>query len=482
MNKQVVGSLLLAVSIAISVSACNLQPAYTRPVAPVAANWGDGAASPGAPAAPQLPWRAVFHDDKLQKIISLALVQNRDLRVAALNVEKARAQYRIQRADLAPSVSLGASDTAAHVPGGLYTTQTTGAATYHQYDANLGITSYEVDLFGRVRSLNAAALQSFLSEAETRRSVQISLISQVASSYLTLCSDTDLLQLANDTVASETQSYNLVKMQYDADVATAQDLAQAETAVRSAEADVATYKRQAARDISELNLLVGAPIPADLLSDTHLADETSIPRVSAGLSSDVLYARPDVLAAEATLKSANADIGAARAAFFPSISLTASGGSSSGSLGKLFDAGTGAWTFMPSINLPIFTGGRNRAQLDEAKVSQQIEVANYEKTIQTAFREVADALSGVTTYADELAAREKDAAANDTNLRLAKMRFDQGVEDYLDVLVAQRLQYAARQSLISARLGLLNQRATLYKVLGGGWSGDEGPAVAQQAE
>ncbi|NDL63688.1 efflux transporter outer membrane subunit [Acerihabitans arboris] len=447
---------------------CTLQPDYHRPALPVAASWHSPAAT-GTVAAGDIGWKRFFTDPVMNRLIGLSLDNNRDLRVAALNVETARAQFGIQRAALLPTVDLSASQTSQHLPGNLYSTQSTGPATYHQYDASLGVTSWELDIFGRVRSLRDQALESYLATEATQRATQISLVSEVASGYLTLCADNDLLALARQTADSQRQSYSLTKRSYDAGVSSIQDLAQAETTVRVAEADIAKYTRQVRQDVNALALLVGTQLPADLLADARLDKGWRFPAVPAGLPSDLLTRRPDILAAEHSLKAANANIGAAKAAFFPSISLTASGGSSSSSLGHLLEGGTGAWSFVPTLTLPIFDGGVNQANLDIAKTSEKIEVADYEKAIQQAFKEVSDALDGQSTYQDELAARALDTAANQQNYTASDLRYRQGVDNYLTVLVAQRSLYEAQQSQITTQLGLLNQQITLYKVLGGGW-------------
>ncbi|QWA13231.1 efflux transporter outer membrane subunit [Sodalis ligni] len=463
---------VLAVMVSLALAGCTLQPDYHRPAMPVAAKW-DATGQPGQAAAngTDMGWKKFFTDPAMNQLIGLALVNNRDLRIAALNVETARAQFHIDRAALMPTVDANVSQTSEHLPGNLYSTQSTGPVTYHQYDANLGITSWEIDFFGRLRSLRDEGLESYLSTESTQQATQISLIAEVATGYLTLCSDNELLTLAQQTAASQQHSYDLTKRSYDVGVSTSQDLAQAETTVRSAQADVAQYTRQVRKDFDALRLLVGTELPAGLVEHARLNKNWHFPATPAGLPSDLLTRRPDIIAAEHTLKGANANIGAARAAFFPTISLTTAGGSSSSSLGHLFEGGTAAWSFVPTLSVPIFDGGVNRANLDIAKTEQKIEVANYEKTIQTAFKEVSDALAGQATYQDELNARALDTAANQRNYDTSGMRYRQGVDNYLNVLVAQRSLYAAQQSQINTQLGLLEQQITLYKVLGGGWKG-----------
>lgn len=459
---------IIALTVGLALGGCTMEPDYQRPALPVAAHyqsWGDHRSGNGA----DIRWQDFFTDPVMNGLIARALVNNRDLRVAALNVEVARSQVQIDRAALLPAVDLNAGGTGAHLPANLYSTQSGGAATYHQFDTSLGVTAWELDFFGRLRSLRDRSLEQYFSLAATQRATQISLIAEVASGYLSLCSDNALLQLAMDTRKSQQDSYELVRRSYDNGVSNEQDLVQAETSVRTAEADVASYTRQVRQDVNALALLVGSDLPPGLLDNARLLKDWHFPPTPAGLSSDLLTHRPDIIAAEHTLKAANANIGAARAAFFPSISLTASGGSTSGTLHNLLSGGTAAWSVGPSVNLPIFDGGINAANLDIAHLQKRIEIADYEKTIQTAFKEVGDALAGEDTYRNELQARQRDTQANQRNYDLATLRYRQGVDNYLNVLVAQRSLYGAQQTLIATRLGQLNQQITLYKALGGGW-------------
>ena len=456
------------VPLAMILAGCTMEPDYHRPALPVAAHYDSQDATRAGNGA-DIRWQSFFTDPVMHKLIASALANNRDLRVAALNVEVARSQVQIDRAALMPSIDLDAGGTGTHLPGDLYSTKNSGSVTYHQLNTSLGVTAWELDFFGRLRSLRDQGLEQYLAMSATQRATQISLISEVASSYLSLCSDNELLKLAQDTAQSQQDSYDLTRRSYDGGVASEQDLVQAETAVRAAQADIATYSRQVRQDVNALALLVGSDLPPDLLEGARLQKEWHFPVTPAGLPSDLLTHRPDIIAAEHTLKAANANIGAARAAFFPSISLTASGGSTSATFSHLLSGGTAAWSFGPSINLPIFDGGVNMANLDIAKLQKRIEIADYEKTIQTAFKEVGDALAGQETYQDELKARQLDEAANQRNFSFANVRYREGVDNYLNVLVAQRSLYASQQSLIATRLGQLNQQIILYKALGGGW-------------
>ena len=465
-------NLTLTLLAASALSACTLAPATVRPALAVDNAWpiaqyNTGGANTGsAVTAADLGWREVFIDPRLQGVIELSLSNNRDLRVAVLNIEKARAQYRVQRAALVPGVNATASGTRGE--NAASQTQPGVSRDVEAYSAGVGVTSYELDLFGRVRSLKDSALQSYLATAETRRSVQISLIAQTANSWLALAADQDLLALARDTLGTREESLKLTRSRFDAGAANQLDLRQAETLAETARSDVATYIAQVEQDKNALRLVVGADVPADLQPAGGLVTAQILADLPAGLPSDVLTRRPDVLAAEHQLTGSNADIGAARAAFFPRISLTGSAGVASGSLGSLFDSGNGAWSFAPSISLPIFNGGANVANLDSAKASRDIAVATYEKTVQTAFREVADGLAVQSTIQDRVGSQERlVAAANDT-VRLSRARYGAGIDSSLTLLDAQRTLYTSQQGLIGARLARATNLATLYKALGGG--------------
>ncbi|PKU25697.1 efflux transporter outer membrane subunit [Telmatospirillum siberiense] len=465
------GALLLA--------GCSLIPSYDRPAAPISSIWPLGRAEePVAPVA-DIGWREFFTDPRLQKLIELSLSNNRDLRVAALNVEAARAQYQIQRADLFPSISASASGLNERVPARL--SSSGKSVIEHQYSASVGFTSYELDLFGRIRSLTEQELELYFVEEETRTSTQITLVAEVADAYLTLMSDQELLRLTKETLDSQRKTYDLTKRSRDFGASTELELRQVETSVRTAEANLAQYDRQVSQDRNALVLLVGQPLPADLDADLakgHGLDDASLlADLPAGLPSELLERRPDIRAAEHNLKAANANIGAARAAFFPTVTLTASGGTSDTSLSRLFQGPTRAWTFNPSISVPIFEAGKLEADLDYAKVQKNIQVAQYEKAIQTAFREVSDSLVALQTYEDQVRADAALVEASEVRYKLADLRFRNGVDGYLNTLDAQRSLYSAQQSLISIRLSRLSNLVTLYKTLGGGWS--EHTATAQ---
>jgi multidrug efflux system outer membrane protein len=457
---------LCAALLAAFAAGCTLAPNYERPALPVPSAW-DAADSADATstAAAELPWRDYFADTRLRTIIELALTNNRDLRIAALNIERARAMYRIQRADLLPSVDALAGQSAQRVPESL---NPAGPTINRQYNATIGA-SWELDFFGRIRSLSNQAVEAYLATEEARRGAQISLVAEISNAWLALAADQELLDLARRTFATQQKSVELIRKSFDAGAASALDLAQARTAMERARADTARYTAQLARTRNALTLLAGVPVPENLQANT-LADALStVADLPAGVPSEVLVKRPDVLQAEHMLRAANANIGAARAAFFPRISLTTGAGTASSTLDGLFDSGTRIWTFAPQIVLPIFHAGALRANLDRAEIERNIQVAQYEKTIQSAFREVADALADRATLAEQLDARRELVSAANESYRLSEARYRGGLDSHLVLLDAQRSQYVAEQELIATRLAEAGNRVMLYKVLGGGW-------------
>ena len=456
-----------AFAAALLAACANLAPEYQRPAAPVAAAWPSGAATQAAGrSAADLAWPDFFVDARLRSVIGAALANNRDLRVAALQIERARALYQIQRAERFPTVEAAASMDAQRTPASL--APSGQATTSRQYEAGIGFARYELDFFGRVRNLNEQALQEFLATAEARRSVQISLVAEVANVYLTLAADRERLQLARRTFDSQDASYTLIRRRFEQGAASQLDLRRAQTTVDAARGDVARFTRLVAQDENALALLVGAPLSAEWLPEA-LAPAASLADLPVGVPSNVLQRRPDIRQAEHRLQSAHAVIGAARAAFFPSVTLTTFGGVASAELSELFRGGAGAWSYVPRISLPIFDGGRNRATLAAAEVSREIALAEYERTIQGAFREVADALAARGTLGQQIEAQQALVDAAVDSQRLSDIRFREGAESYLTVLDAQRSRYAAEQDLIGLRLQRLANQVTLYKVLGGGW-------------
>lgn len=449
---------LLAV-FALLAGCINLAPEYERPQAPVAEQWLPGATPKGQVAA-DIQWQQFFTDSRLSQLQTLALANNRDLRVASLNIEKAQAQYRIQRAASFPGIdaSVGGSSSRAN------------SSTSHSYSAELGLSSYEVDVFGRVKNLQDEALQSYLALTETRRSTQISMVAEVGTAWLTLAADNERLKLAQETLTSQQSTYELTQRSHGLGGSSGLAVSEAQTTVESARVDVAEYASQVLQDQNALRLLVGSDIPASLLPGDSLESVAMLVQVPAELPSTLLQRRPDVLAAEHTLMSANIDIGAARAAFFPSITLTAGAGSASTSLSSLFKAGSGAWSFAPSISLPIFDAGSNRATLDSAKVEREIQAQTYQLTLQTAFKEVADALAVRSTLDQRLSAQQALTEASRKSYELSDALYRSGSQSFLEALVSQRSLYSAEQDLITLRLAEQSNRVTLYKVLGGGWN------------
>ncbi|PLX98374.1 MAG: multidrug transporter [Desulfuromonas sp.] len=450
---------------------CTMAPRYQRPDAPVSDNWPTNAANQvageaSAQVAADIPWRDFFVDPQLQALIEQALQNNRDLRVALLNIERYQAQYRIERSALLPSINATGSGLSQRLAEDL--SGTGQSQLVRQYSATLGASAYEFDLFGRVRSLKDQALQQYLATEQARRSVQISLIAQVANGYLTLAADNERLQLARETLANQQDAYDLVKHRFDTGVASALDLNQARTSVEAAKVDKARFTTLVAQDVNGLTLVVGAPLDVTKLPTELSAELSALQGIPAGLPSTVLLERPDILAAEHRLLAANANIGAARAAFFPRIALTGTLGTGSDELSGLFTAGSETWMFAPQITLPIFTAGSNLARLKVAKVDRDIAVAEYEKAIQTAFREVADSLAQSGTIDEQLAAQQALTDASSESYRISQARYDKGVDSYLTVLDSQRALYAARQNLIGTRLTRLTSLVTMYKVFGGG--------------
>ncbi|WP_332671646.1 efflux transporter outer membrane subunit [Aromatoleum sp.] len=457
--------LLAALSVAVLSACASMAPDYQRPALPVPDRFAADAAATTARPAREIGWRGFFTDPQLREVIDAALGNNRDLRIAVLNIERARGLYGIREADVLPTISAGASGTAQHIPETLSVNDRAGVS--RQYSVALGVSAYELDLFGRVRSLRDAALQEYLASEDARRATQIGLVAEVARAYLQLAADQRRLELAQATLVSQRSSYELIRRRFELGVSSDLDLRQAQTTVDAARADVARFTGFVTADRNALALLAGIPMreawqPGDVLVAPTLAE------LPAGLPSDVLLRRPDVVQAERQLQAANANIGAARAAFYPRISLTASAGTASASLSELFSGGSGTWAFIPQISLPIFDHGRNRSGLQVAEAERDIGVAEYEQAIQVAFREVSDALGFRTTLADQLQAQTDLVGASEQVHRLSEARYESGVDDYLGVLDAQRALYAARQGRIAAELEQQLNLVTLYRALGGG--------------
>lgn len=447
---------------ALMLSGCmSLAPDYVRPQAPVAAQF-PGLQNASAAVASQIEWPQFFPDPALSSLIAQALQNNRDLRVAVLNIEQARAQYQVRRADIYPTVAVAFN--------GQRVPSSTGQNS--SYAAGLSATSYELDFFGRVRSLSDAGLAQYLASEEARKNVHIGLVASVANAYLALLADQDLLALTAQTVKAREEQFKLTQLKFDNGVVSALDFRQAESLLESARATLAQQQRQRALDENALVLLLGQPLKTALPQGATLAGVKLGSALPAGLPSDLLTSRPDIRAAERQLMAANANIGAARAAFFPRISLTGSAGVASSELAGLFP-GAFAWTFTSQIVQPIFDAGRNRGNLDVATAQRDIAVAQYERTIQTAFREVADALAGRATFDEQLRAQKAQTDAESARFTLSDLRYRNGASSYLDLLDAQRALFAAQQATVQVTLAQLQNQVTLYKVLGGGWLPEE---------
>jgi NodT family efflux transporter outer membrane factor (OMF) lipoprotein len=461
--KQTVTPLALAMALA---GCVNLAPKYDRPAAPVAAGYPtvEGKVASGNPTATEAPaniaWQRFFNDARLQQLIDMALVNNRDLRVAVLNIEQARAAFQIQRSFRFPTLSGAATASRA---GGQ------SQANNHLYQAGVAVSAFELDLFSRVKNLSEAALHQYLATEEARKTVQISLIASVADSYLALLADNELLALTEQTLQTRDESLRLTQLRFDNGVASRLDLEQAISLVEQARTTLAQTQRQRAQDGNALTLLVGQPIP-DSLSLAGTLATTNLPDLPAGMPSDLLAVRPDIRGAEQQLIGAHANIGAARAAYFPNISLTGTAGSVSSQLSDLFKGGTWSWSFVPQVTVPIFTAGRVRAGVESAVAGRDIAVAQYERTIQGAFREVSDALAGQATFSEQLRAQRAVAAAEGERFKLSDLRYRSGTASYLDLLDAQRSLFSAQQAAVQANLQRLVNQVTLYRVLGGGWS------------
>jgi multidrug efflux system outer membrane protein len=451
-------------SVALLAACSSLTPRYERPAAPVAASFADAASTPSSAApADAIDWQSYFGDARLKRLIGIALANNRDLRVAMLAIEQARAQYGVRRADEWPTVGAGVSGLRQPNPN-----RSVGGTT-NLYTAGLSVTAYELDLFGRIHNLSEAALAQVLASEESRKTVQISLIASVANAYLALLADDDLLDVTRRTLTTREEGMKLTQLKFDNGATSELDLRQAESLLEGARVALAQTTRQRALDENALVLLLGQPLPADLPPALGVADQQLMAELPAGVPSEVLTRRPDVRAAEQQLIAANANIGAARAAFFPRITLTGSAGSASDQLSGLFKSGSFAWTFAPQALLTIFDAGRNQANLDVAKVNREIAVAQYERAIQSAFREVSDALAGRATLGEQVRAQVAQARAEEVRYRLADLRYRNGAASYLDVLDAQRSLFAAQQAAVQTQALQVQNLVTLYKVLGGGW-------------
>ena len=469
MNKRFIKSphlpALTSLMAAMALAGCSFIPVYERPATPVADTFvptlHNAAASDRADTtAADLQWQDFFKDARLKRLIELSLQNNRDLRVAVLAIEQTRAQLQVRRADELPTVNAGISGTRGPASSG---------AIASTYTAGLSVTAYELDFFGRVRALSQAAQAQLLGSQEARKTVQISLIASVANTYLNLLADDELLRVAREALATRQESLRLMQLKFDNEAASKVDLSQTQSLLEGAKVALAQGMRQRAQDENALVLLLGQPLPPDLPPGLPITSQGLLPDLPAGIPSEILTRRPDIRQAEQQLLANNANMGVARAAFFPRITLTGSAGVVSSDLDTLFSNGTTAWTFVPQLLLPIFDYGRNSANLESAKVARDIAVAQYEKAVQTGFREVADALAGRATLGEQLRAQNGQLAAEQTRMQLIDLRFKHGAASAFEVLDAQRSLFAAQQAAVQVQVQQVQNLVTLYKVLGGGW-------------
>ncbi|ABM40582.1 RND efflux system, outer membrane lipoprotein, NodT family [Acidovorax sp. JS42] len=454
-----------AIALAGLLSACSMVPKHQTPAAPVPADWPQPTAG-GTQAAAPVNWQQFFGNAQLRTLIELTLENNRDLRAAALNVQAFQALYRIQKADSLPTIGAEAGGSRQRVPADV--AGAPQAVTASTYSVGLGMAAYELDLFGRVQSLNDQALQNYLAMDSTRKATQLSLVAATASAWMTWQADQQLLDVVTRTLAANERALDLIVAQVDNGIATDLQRHQAQTAVDSARAQHAQFTRAVEQDLNALQALVGAPLPPSVLQTRVGIADWQLAQLPVGLPSQVLAQRPDILAAEQQLRAANANIGAARAAFFPRIALTASVGTASSDLSGLFNGGSGAWSFAPQISIPLFNAGRLAANLDYATLQKDMRVAQYEKAIQTAFREVADGLSARHTFVRQLQANQSLVQASGKYLDLAQLRYDAGVEGYLTVIDAQRNLLSAELGAVQTGLQQALSEVQLFKALGGG--------------
>jgi len=457
----------------LALAGCTLAPEYHRPTAAISPAWpkvpghGESPTNTAAIPAADIGWRDFFRDARLQQLIELALTNNLDLRVAMLNVEQTRALYHVQRNALVPTVEVNANGSRQRISTGF--AGGVEAATFNQFNVNLGVVSYELDLFGRVRSLKKQALETYFATEEARKSAQIALVAEVGAAYLTERELTEQLAVARQSLKAARQTYELTKRSREAGVMSQLELNAAEVQRQTARAAVAGYEQQLAQAENYLVLLLGRPLTDDLPPLQPFNPQICLSDLPAGLPSDLIARRPDILEAEHQLEAANANVGAARAAFFPTITLTGSAGSASSTLEGLFAPGSQAWNFSPQIVWPIFAAGTAWNELQAVKAGKLIEVATYQKAIQTAFREVADSLAARATVKTQLAANQALVKAEQQNCQLTEARFRSGVDSSLTELAAEQNLYGARQNLIQSEYSRLFNLINLYQALGGGW-------------
>ena len=466
----------LTAGLAILLSGCTMIPDYHRPAAPVATAWPNKAADVAATDGGSIEnWRTFYRDPVLQSLIETALANNRDLQIAQHQVEASSAQFDIENAALFPTLNGTAGANIQKMNSRIWSlSQGNGPFYMRQYAVGFGVSAYEVDLWGRIRSASRASFDRYVADELGRESMRLSIIASVSTAMLNWVANNQALLVTQNVLANRRHTYDLVKQTADVGTGTQLDVAEAEAALRDAETNLQIYTRQREQAMNQLELLVGTPlvpsVRADLEHKASLEDVVPFPEVPEGLPSDMIARRPDILSAEQVLRAANDDIGAARAEFFPKIQITAANGTASNNITRLFQSGMGAWNVAPQITLPLFDAGRLTAELHQAKARKKEEIARYEKTVQTAFREVADALAGRGTYLEQLHAQNALVQAGGRQYQLALERFKGGYDPYLDTLVAQRTLYSAQLGAITTHLQQMSNTVTLYKALGGGWN------------
>lgn len=459
-------SRLSILSTSLLLAACNFAPKYEAPVAPIGATYQK--AAPAGKTAAELGWQEFFADPRLKALIDLGLKNNRDLLIATKNVEIAKKQYGIQLSNLFPKVGLSGSQSAQNMPADM---NAMGVRDIQRsYIAGVGISNYELDFFGKIRNQNEAALQSYFATEQAQRTAQINLVASIANTYFALRSLEEMEKLVSGTLAAYEKTYQLTQSRFNAGVASMLDVNQAKSTVESARASLAETRRNKEQTLNALSLLIAQDIPANLPPAAPFGEDVMLDNIPVGLPSDLLTHRPDIMAAEHNLKAANANIGAARAAFFPSISLTGLLGVASMDLGNLFKSGREAWTYSPSVTMPLYSFGALKNSLDVAELRKDVQVATYEKTVQTAFSEVNDALIGVQTYKQQLDALRSQTAAAEQTLKLSTLRYTHGIDNFLTVQSAQVAVLGVKQNFLSMGLASLQNKVTLYKALGGGWT------------
>lgn len=465
MKKWNIKPAVTAVAVSLALSACTMIPKYEQPTVNISEGYRYDGVEQSSIQATSLGWQDYFADPRLHRLIELALEGNTDLRVAALNTDAVRAQYAISRAALLPGVNASGSGNRGRVAADLAGGSSNVSSSY---SVGLGVTGYELDLFGKVRSNNEAALQSYFASVASRDATHLALIASVAKAYFNQRFAEESMALAQKVLKTREDTYRLSQLRHRSGVISAVDLRQQEALIESANASYATAVQAHEQANNALALLISRPLPVDLPPGLPLNQQFRISKLPAGLPSDLLLNRPDIRAAEFALKRANANIGAARAAFFPSISLTSTIGTGSNELSGLFTGGNRTWTFAPSITLPIFNWGSNKANLDYAKIMKQIEIVNYEAAVQSAFRDVSNALVAREQLDKAYAANAKQSKAYADYLRLVSLRYRHGVSSALDMQDAERSSYSADSAVLATQLTRLENLADLYKALGGG--------------